>query len=263
MKAAAESRQDDIGYVKALTDPSYRRASIICIIMATAIQGTGINAINIYSTKIYQDIQDESGGTGGISPRLGSVLNGVAQMIACGLSPLMTYFSMRAIINRGFFIMAISMFVISVFAAEGMNNLLVVFMMIFLFTFQITLGTFSWVYIGAVTCDEGLSIGTFTLWFWVLILSIFTNKMFDTMQSWGTFLFFGLCSLVSGIFFQLQLREIKGLTRDQAQVVYSDKREATISSRKSDYAIGASTLGSEGSVLLDGRKSNEDIEEAH
>ena len=146
-------------------------------------------------------------------------------MLACVLSPLMTYFSFRTIINVGFLIMAISMFIISVLAAEGLNSVLVVFMMIFLFVFQITLGTYSWSYIGAVACDAGLSIGTFILWFWVLILSIFTGEMFDKMQSWGTFLFFGILCAFSTVFFCIQLREIKGLTRDQAQVVYSDKSQ--------------------------------------
>ncbi len=42
------------GYIGALTDPLYRRATIVCIIFAIGVQLTGINAINIYSTTIYQ-----------------------------------------------------------------------------------------------------------------------------------------------------------------------------------------------------------------
>ena len=169
-------------------------------------------------------------------------------MLACALSPLMTYFSFRTIINGGFLIMAISMFIISILAAEGLNSLLVVFMMIFLFVFQITLGTYSWAYIGAVACDTGLSIGTFILWGWVLVLSIFTGKMFDKMQSWGTFLFFGLLCLASTVFFCLQLREIKGITRDQAQVVYSSKGAAA-GVKGSKTAIGYSMVSDEKSFL--------------
>ena len=66
------------GYVKALTDPLYRNATLICMMLAITNQFTGINAINIYSTTIYTNIQEESGGDGGISPRLGSVLNALA-----------------------------------------------------------------------------------------------------------------------------------------------------------------------------------------
>ena len=46
--------------------------------LSLANQLTGINAVNIYSTTIYQNIQDESGGEGGISPRVGTCLNGTA-----------------------------------------------------------------------------------------------------------------------------------------------------------------------------------------
>lgn len=41
------------GYIGALTNPLYRRATIVCIVFAIAVQLTGINAINIYSTTIY------------------------------------------------------------------------------------------------------------------------------------------------------------------------------------------------------------------
>ena len=74
----ARGDQESPGYIRALTDPKYRMATYICMILAFANQLTGINAINIYSTTIYQNIQDESGGDGGISPRLGSVLNALA-----------------------------------------------------------------------------------------------------------------------------------------------------------------------------------------
>ena len=74
----ARGGKESPGYYRALTDPDYRMATFICMALAITNQLTGINAINIYSTTIYQNIQDESGGDGGISPRLGSVLNAVA-----------------------------------------------------------------------------------------------------------------------------------------------------------------------------------------
>ena len=42
------------GYIRALTDPDYRRATFICMALAFTNQLTGINAINIYSTTIYE-----------------------------------------------------------------------------------------------------------------------------------------------------------------------------------------------------------------
>ena len=48
-----ESSQESVGYYRALTDPQYKLATIICIILALGNQATGINAINVYSTSIY------------------------------------------------------------------------------------------------------------------------------------------------------------------------------------------------------------------
>ena len=42
------------GYIRALTDPDLRMATYICMALAFTNQLTGINAINIYSTTIYQ-----------------------------------------------------------------------------------------------------------------------------------------------------------------------------------------------------------------
>lgn len=55
-------------------DPKYKIATWVCIFMAICVQATGINAINIYSTGIYEKIQESSDGKG-ISPPVGSAIN--------------------------------------------------------------------------------------------------------------------------------------------------------------------------------------------
>ena len=177
---------------------------------------TGINAINIYSTTIYQNIQDESGGDGGISPRLGSCLNAIAQLLACITSPFVAWFSFRSIINGGFFFMSIFMALVAVFEILEDDTVLVLMMMCFLALYQWTLGTYSWVYLPAVACDEGLSIGTGALWGSVFIISLITNSMFNGLGTAGTFFFFASGSFLSAIFFFFFLKEIQGLTRDQS-----------------------------------------------
>lgn len=52
------------------------------------------------------------------------------------------------IIVGGFFALAISMTGVAILAAVGANTVLVFVLMIFLFFFQATLGTYSWVYLG-------------------------------------------------------------------------------------------------------------------
>lgn len=210
------------GYWGALSDPQYRWATIICCIMAVCVQGTGINAVNLYSTKIYTNIQEQGGG--GISPPVGTVLNNTAQMVGCLLSPFASYLNFRKIIVGGFLTMSLAMGLVALLAYLEDNTLLVVGIMIFVAIFQFTIGPYTWVYLGQVACDEGLSIATFFLWLGVFFLSIYTNTMFDKMEAWGAFLFFAAVTLGSFIFFFFTLKETKGMPRDQQQVVYSAKK---------------------------------------
>lgn len=75
-------------------------------------------------------------------------MNALAQVIACLCSPFVSYFSFRTIINGGLLVLSIAMGVIAILAYYEQNTILVFVMMIFLATFQATLGTYTWVYLG-------------------------------------------------------------------------------------------------------------------
>ncbi len=142
-------------------------------------------------------------------------------MVACALSPLGALLTFRTIINGSFLVMGILMGIIATFASLQMNTLLVLFMMLFLGIFQFTLGTYSWVYVGQVTCQEGLSLATSLLWASVFILSLVTGPMFENLQTTGTFAFFGTVCILCSIFFFFFLRETRGLSPEQAASVYA------------------------------------------
>ena len=105
------------------------------------------------------------------------------------------------------------------------NNWLIIVMTCFTAVFQATQGTFTWVYVGQIACEEGLSIGTFVIWLGVLMLSIYTNKMFEVMGSIGTFGFFAGTCFAFWIFLTIVLKEIKGLSREECQVLYSSVKK--------------------------------------
>ena len=64
------------------------------------------------------------------------------------MSPYVSYFSFRLIINGGFLVMGLSMAAVAGLAAAEANMVLVVFIVIFLIFFQLTIGTYAWVYLG-------------------------------------------------------------------------------------------------------------------
>ena len=130
--------------------------------------------------------------------------------------------------------MCVAMVVLAIFDIEGWNTPLVVMMMVFLASYQFTLGTYTWVYLGAVTCEEALSLGTGCIWGGVVIISLVTPTLMDKLQTSGTFFLFAGGSLLSCIFFYFMLRETKGLTRDEAQVVYTKPKGWTPVSQEND-----------------------------
>lgn len=98
-------------------------------------------------------------------------------------------------------------------------------MMLFLSGFQATLGTYIWVYLGQVACDEGLSIATFAIWSIVLVCAVWTSSIFQALTSTGTFALFAVCCFLSSFGYSIYLRETKGLTREQAQMVYASEND--------------------------------------
>ena len=168
--------------------------------MAIANQITGINAIEMYSTTIYQDIQDQSQGGGTITPKVGTVLNGAVQVFAAATSFILGRFKLRMIINGGLAIMGVSLLAIAIFAMYDFNDLLVYMMLVYLAVYQYTLGTYTWVYLGAVACDEGLSLATFFQW-----CPFIPASMFDKLGSSGTFFFFSGGTMLAFLFFHFML----------------------------------------------------------
>ena len=137
-------------------------------------------------------------------------------VLAALISPVMTYFSFRTIINWGLVVIGFSLIGIAVMAIEDLENPLVYTMLIFLALYQLTLGPYTWVYLGAVCSDAALSISVF-----MTNVPIFPASMFTKMGAPATFFFFGGTTLCFAVFLMLFLRETKGLSRKEAQFVYS------------------------------------------
>jgi hypothetical protein len=135
-------------------------------------------------------------------------MNDSAQLIANGLCPLLAGVKLRTIIITGCFCMTISMIATGVFTLLDYNNLIIAGMMCFLASHRMSIGTFVWVYSGAVACEEALSIATAILWTSATIVSISTTKMFATLGSAGTFFFFSIVTACFGIFFFFFMKEI-------------------------------------------------------
>ena len=72
------------------------------------------------------------------------------QWIACFIAPFLTYFSMRAGIIGGLVAMGFFELLTGVFITLEMNDLVLVCLMLALVTCTISIGPYTWVYIGEI-----------------------------------------------------------------------------------------------------------------
>ncbi len=148
-------------------------------------------------------------------------MNDSAQLVANALCPLLASVKLRTIILTGCVCMTLSMCATATFTLLEYNNLIIAGMMCFLASHRMSIGTFVWVYCGAVACEEALSISTAILWTSATIVSISTTKMFATLGSAGTFFLFAAFTACFGTFFFFSMKEIQGLTREESQLIYA------------------------------------------
>ena len=120
--------------------------------------------------------------------------------------------------------MSVLLFLVGLFAMLGMDNVLVICMMLDLFIFQATMGTYTWVYIGQVAEEKASSLAIFTIWFGTFILALITDSLFNSLGSQGTFWLFSGLTFVGAVFIILTIKETKGLTAEEIKVLYVPKK---------------------------------------
>lgn len=116
----------------ALCNPWYRRATWICIIYMFYHEAAGINVLLMYSSTIFENME----GSGGMSPRAGSVLIGGCKIIFA-LFAIQTakYLPRRTMLIVGHTTIAATWFVMAVFNHFHMDSGVLAMMLLFLFIY--------------------------------------------------------------------------------------------------------------------------------
>ena len=118
------------------------------------------------------------------------------------------------------FTMSVLLFLVGLFAMLDMTNVLVVCMMLDLFMYQATMSTYTWVYIGQVAEEKASSLAIFTIWFFVFILALTTDSLFNSLGNQGTFWLFSGLTFAGAILIMITHKETKGLTDKEIKVLY-------------------------------------------
>ena len=122
------------GMCKVIFDPYYRMATYVVVGLCVGNTLTGINAINEFTSRIFEDIQKDNPGHG-LKPVAGTALCGGIQWFACFVAPFLTYFNVRAIIISGFLVMGVFEIALGFFAMYHINLAVLACLMISLFVY--------------------------------------------------------------------------------------------------------------------------------
>ncbi len=86
------------------------------------------------------------------------------------------------------------------------STAVLLFIFMFILTYQLSIGSYYFVYVSQVTNETQNSVTVFALWFCVLIISLTTSLMIDKLQIVGTFSLFGASTVAGGLYFVYAMR---------------------------------------------------------
>ena len=114
--------------------------------------------------------------------------------------------SIRGLIIGGQFLMALFLGLIVVFQLTGFPTLILISMILMITTYQITIGSYYFVYVSQVAIETQNSVAVFVLWTLVLIFSLITSSLIAALGIAGTFTFFASTTLIGGLYFIKMLK---------------------------------------------------------
>ena len=135
----------------------------------------------------------------------------------------------------------------SLFSAIEWDIALIGSILLFLVIFQAGMGSFFFAYVGEVCHGSAVSLSQFALFVNVLVLSLITQPILDTLGTTWSFFLFCVFNLVGGFYILIFVKEIDGLTKNEINNLYGPEysrvstRMSTsgVESKPSSVAIGS------------------------
>ncbi|KAL4446096.1 hypothetical protein ABPG74_021635 [Tetrahymena malaccensis] len=195
---------------------SKKRRFMLGLVVQTASRVSGLSALTFYSSLIFsQQIKNQN-------------LNYIL-IVILGLSGfIFTYLSFffiertgrKILILLSTVLLMISQLGIAIFSMLNMFAFSFVSIMVFLFSFGIGQGGVTWPYTIELVNQEHVTYCSAVRWAWVLVIGVtfpFTNQLLGLS---GTFFTYLGATFLCFLYFLKELKETKGLTKDQVESLY-------------------------------------------
>ena len=138
-----------VSYWTVIVDPYFRAATAVVVALCLGNSLTGINAINSFSSRLLTDINNDNPDHS-IKPALGNAMVGGIQWLGCLVAPFVAGVNVRKVLISGFLVMGAFEIALGIFNVYHKDTIVLGCLLGALFTYQVTLGTYTWTYIAEV-----------------------------------------------------------------------------------------------------------------
>lgn len=220
--ANQDGEANKVTIMQTLTDPRYKKATLIGVSLSAMQQLSGINLVLFYGGNVFSAV---------IS--LGNwvqVIIGLVNFIPCiPAYYLIQYLGRKTILTWGSFICMASLIPCGIFLLQSFDdpkahptaaNLSLIFLCIYISAFAASLGPLCWTYMTEVMTEKALSIGVAVNLILTVAASVLAPVLFSSMKGWVFIMCAGF-TFVTFIFCFFVLKETKGLNARQIQQLFS------------------------------------------
>lgn len=197
---------NNIGYGAAMCHTNYKQATWVGVSIGFFMQFSGLTPAMIYSVVLFES-------TGAIDPF-------IATLYLCSMDLLGTVlviflikkFGRKTLLITGHFLAALGLGASACATVYKNTILMFVGVGVTAVAFEVSSGPLIYVVLTETCSDTGLSLGIFSLWISMVIMSLLTPILIAATGAVGTYVFFAAFGLASCIFWAIFMKETFGLS---------------------------------------------------
>lgn len=200
--------------------PGLRRPLVLAVVLAILCQITGINTIIYYGSILLREHAGQSASSAIGANVLIGVINFAGTLVAMAA---IDRAGRRALLLLGSAGMGLSLAALGFAFRQPSHslNLILLFILTYVFSFAVSLGPGAWVYISELFPNtvrgRAMSIGTMTVWIACLAVTLTFLTLIQAFTTAGAFWFYGVLCAVTFVFVWRWLPETKGRTLEEIQ----------------------------------------------
>lgn len=207
MKSLSKADYTSLQYTD-LFSPKYYNQMKFGLLLSAIQQFSGINALIFYSNQIF--LEDGNETTAIIFTFLVGILLTFTALIS---GKFMDVFGRRKAMLYGDSLSVLSLGLIVLLKPTEYSFLIKYLILVFIFTFGVSLGPILWVYLSETLPEKGVSLATLINYASCLVIAlVFPKLIASPLKFVGTFMIFFLISLAGLIYIYFNMMETKGKT---------------------------------------------------